>query len=515
MSKAGVESEARRGRYDILALLGRGGMGEVYLAAHRGPSAFAKLVVLKILRTELVADDSMLAMFEDEARVSAQLIHPNIAQTLELCMDETKPYLVMEYLDGQPLSTVFRRLAKQGATISPRVLARIAIDILSALEYAHTSTDLSGAPLHLVHRDVSPQNVFVTYAGQAKLLDFGIAKVVVRSENTKTGVLKGKVAFMAPEQALGLPVDCRVDLFALGMVLLQGLTGKKPWNRTDDMQILLALAAGRIPCPAELLGADVPRALVDVCTRALAANRDDRYWSAREMRVELEAFLESYKDAGDSENVGELLDRLFAEERAEKKALIEGKLKELMDGRWSLPPGAASSRRLKLRTTLVDEGSTPPPTNVPSTSAPASAVPPSERPVLPEARRSGRIALVLASAVALAAGIWFVRPLGQSGSPSAQSASPATAAAENPPPPLEDSAQPAATAPVVVEQPIPRPAASSAAAPSAASQPSTSLATPHARAPKRVSPQSPAPAKHAPMPAPPSSGGAFDLGSQE
>jgi serine/threonine-protein kinase len=492
MNDPETETGARLGRFDILALLGRGGMGEVYLAAHRGPSAFAKLVVLKILRTELLTDDTMLAMFEDEARVSAQLTHPNIAQTLELCVDDSKPYLVMEYLDGQPLSTIFRRLSKHKETMPPRILVRIVLDILGALEYAHSFTDLSGAPMHLVHRDVSPQNVFVTYAGQAKLLDFGIAKVALGAENTKTGVLKGKVAFMAPEQAVGVKVDCRADIFSLGMVLLQGLSGKKPWGPTEDMQILLALAAGKVPSPAELTD-EVPRALVTICARALAANRDDRYSSAREMRADLDAFLASYKDAGESPNLTEFMEGLFADERAEKKTLIETKLKDLMDG---TPQGPLSSGRLKLRNTTTDGTS-----RTPTPSARSSVRPPAD-----EGRRSGRFAIVAVMAVALGAAIWFMKPRAKD-SPAPVQSTPAAANTVDPPPPISAVS---ATATEVQRPPLP------AASFSAPSEPSAIPAVPTVRSPRHIASQTVPTAKRPPTAAAPSSGsGAFDLGSQE
>lgn len=487
-----MESEARLGRYDILALLGRGGMGEVYLAAHRGPSGFAKLVVLKILRSELIADDAMLAMFEEEARVSAQLIHPNIAQTLELCVEEAKPYLVMEYLDGQALSTVFRRLTKQGQTMSVRALAHIIVDVLNALEYAHTSTDLSGQPLNLVHRDVSPQNIFVTYAGQAKLLDFGIAKAVVGSENTKTGILKGKVAYMAPEQALGAKVDCRADIFSLGMVLLQGLTGKKPWSDTDDMKILLALASGIVPSPADLVAPEAPRALVDICTRALAANRENRYSSAREMRLELEEFLASSKEAGESDTVARFVEKLFLEERAEKRALIESKLKEL---KVTTPPeGHLSSRRLKVQQEPTNP--TPSPAALPSPPAVASK------------RGPGRVALLATAAGTVAAVVWIASTHLRSAPPPAQSAAAAVAVTEGDPHGVSASVS-AAPAP---------PSAPSASASAVAS----ASAAPVARPPKHSTTQTASTTKHHTSPARTSGGplssapsNAFDLGSQE
>jgi serine/threonine protein kinase len=324
-------------------------MGEVYLAAHRGPSGFAKLVVLKILRSELTSDDEMMTMFADEARLSAQLSHPNIAQTLELVVDAEQPFLVLEYLDGQPLSAILRKLAKRGQRIPVRVIVKIIIDILHALEYAHGATALSGAPLQVVHRDVSPQNIFVTYAGQGKLLDFGIAKPMLRTEATKAGVLKGKIRFMAPEQATGMDVDHRADLFSLGLVLLHGISGKRPWEDANDSHILLALATRKVPSAREMLAANnqLPQALVQICNRALAVDREARYPTAREMRADLEAFLATTDSAGEPEDAGAFIDELFSTERTEKRSLVETKLKELME------TPTASSMTLPTRTEML------------------------------------------------------------------------------------------------------------------------------------------------------------------
>src|SRR5262245_45560386 len=201
------------GKYQLIANLGHGGMADVYLSVVHGPVGFNKLTVIKRLRPSLAEEQEFLAMFLDEARLAARLNHPNVVQTNEVAEIEGQYYIAMEYLDGQPLNRILTRAQKAG-TLPRELLIRVVADCLAGLHYAHELADYDGSPLGVVHRDASPHNIFVTYDGQTKVVDFGIAKAATRSAETRGGVLKGKVAYMAPEQARSGEVDRRSDVFA-------------------------------------------------------------------------------------------------------------------------------------------------------------------------------------------------------------------------------------------------------------------------------------------------------------
>src|SRR5689334_3257328 len=187
------------GKYRLIAELGHGGMAEVYLAVVRGPAGFNKLVVVKQIRPQLAEDPEFLAMFLDEARLAARLSHPNVVQTNEVGQEGERHFLAMEYLDGQPLSRINQRLGPKGGL--PLVMhLRVIADLLGGLHYAHELSDYDGTPLGVVHRDVTPHNIFITYDGVVKVVDFGIAKARDALTLTKVGIIKGKIAYMAPEQ---------------------------------------------------------------------------------------------------------------------------------------------------------------------------------------------------------------------------------------------------------------------------------------------------------------------------
>src|SRR5580692_2855373 len=235
------------GKYQLLAVLGRGGMADVFLALSRGPMGFSKLVVLKRLRRALADDKGFRNMFLDEARLAARLNHPNVVHTHEVGEDKGNYFIAMEYLEGQSLNKVIHELSKRGETLPELVCARIISDALAGLHYAHELKDFDGTPLDIIHRDVSPHNVFVTYDGQVKLVDFGIAKAALSQVQTEVGVLKGKVAYMAPEQAMGTDVDGRADIFAMGIVLWELLAQERLMTGESAAATLLRLLQQPIP----------------------------------------------------------------------------------------------------------------------------------------------------------------------------------------------------------------------------------------------------------------------------
>ena len=312
------------GKYRLIAELGHGGMAEVFLAIASGPAGFNKLVVLKQIRDQLADDPEFLAMFLDEARLAARLNHPNVVQTNEVGEDGRRYFIAMEYLEGQPLNRVVQRLSKDGRLSLP-MHVRILIDALAGLHYAHELADFDGTPLQVVHRDATPHNIFVTYAGQVKVVDFGIAKALGSSAETRAGVLKGKISYMAPEQALGEKVDRRADVFAVGIMLWEALAGRRPFKGQNDVVILQKLVAGEIPSPGTVRD-DIPELLEAICMKALAHDREERYATAEDMQRALEAALEKLGERPQLRAVGDLVTKTFADERQRIRGVIEAQM---------------------------------------------------------------------------------------------------------------------------------------------------------------------------------------------
>ncbi len=317
------------GKYRLIAKLGHGGMAEVFLAVVTGPGGFNKLQVVKKLRHELTEDAEHLAMFLDEARLAARLNHRNVVQTFEVGEEDGTFYITMEYLEGAPLNKIMGR-----ARVNPPlngVMLRIVADALAGLHYAHELKNYDGTPLNIVHRDASPHNIFVCEDGTTKLVDFGIAKASTRSSETRMGVVKGKVTYMAPEQARCAELDRRADVFVLGIVLWEAIVGKKMWDRAQDLEVLQKLALGKIPkledaCP------DAPEDLLAICAKALAPEAADRYATALDMRNDIVAYMERAKLKISTEDVGEYVTNLFADKRADIKGIIERQIAKLADG---------------------------------------------------------------------------------------------------------------------------------------------------------------------------------------
>jgi eukaryotic-like serine/threonine-protein kinase len=318
------------GRYRLIAQLARGGMGVVYLALVRGPAGFNKLFVVKELKTHLAEDPSFVTMFLEEARLAARLSHPNVVQTIEVGTEGNRHFIAMEYLQGQPLHRLVARAKKTGAALSLEYQLHILVQALEGLRYAHTLADFDGTRLGIVHRDVSPHNIFVTYDGVVKVVDFGIAKALDSSQHTGTGVLKGKVAFMAPELVRGKSADQRVDVFAAGIILWEALAGRRMWaDMSNDMAILNALSEGAIPNVRDYRP-QVPKELALIADRATAVNPDDRYPNAAALQADLENFLKRPGALNVStRDVGQFVGELFEEERTKIQSVIDGHLKVL------------------------------------------------------------------------------------------------------------------------------------------------------------------------------------------
>ncbi|WP_394836564.1 serine/threonine protein kinase [Pendulispora rubella] len=305
------------GKYYLFARLGSGGMADAYLAVARGALNINKLAVVKRLREEHASDPDAREMFLNEARLAARLNHPNVIQTFEAGSEGGCYFIAMEYVDGQPLSRISRRLKRKGRRIDPTIGARICSNALEGLHHAHELADFDGTPLRMVHRDVSPQNIMVTYDGRVKVLDFGIAKAVGTSQ-TAHGIFKGKLAFMAPEQLVGDKVDHRADLFSMGICLWEAATGESLLADETPAKTLFNLMNKSLPLASDV-NSEVPEQLAAIIAKALERNPDDRYASAHEMHMALEEFIRSQRLVTEHD-VGGLPRQLFGDTRERLQA---------------------------------------------------------------------------------------------------------------------------------------------------------------------------------------------------
>ena len=279
-------------RYDIVGRLADGAMGQVYLARITDARGQVFHLVLKRIRPELQNDADMVLMFQDEARIAAQMEHPNIVRLFEVGELDGSLFLSMELVVGVTLEHLLTTLVDRRRFAPVEVAVAIASAVLSALDYAHQFTDMRGRPLNIVHRDISPQNVMVSYAGGIKLLDFGITRAEGRLHQTLPGLLKGKLAYMAPETIEGRAVDARADLFSLGSVLYELLLLKHPFFGSTDAMVLRSIVEEPPVHPSEL-DPNFPEALADILLGALAKDPDHRIQSAAQMRTALETFLQT------------------------------------------------------------------------------------------------------------------------------------------------------------------------------------------------------------------------------
>ncbi len=290
-------------------------MGEVHLARQRGPSGFEKYVVIKTLLPHLVEERDFVNQFFDEARIAAMLSHPNIVQIFDLGEVSGRHYIAMEHVHGVTLRQLASAAEHAGVTVPMGVRCRIAADAGAALDYAHGACNAQGRPLGLVHRDVSPQNVMVSFSGVVKLVDFGVAKANDKLSRTATGVVKGKLAYMSPEQAGGEPLDRRSDVFALGIVLHELLTGRRLFRRENDQATMLAVRRDPI-LPPSSIDASVPRALDAIVLKALERDRERRYSTCGRLVTELDAAVRRLRLAATPLHLSALLQSLFPDDSA-------------------------------------------------------------------------------------------------------------------------------------------------------------------------------------------------------
>jgi serine/threonine-protein kinase len=302
------------GKYRVLGRLGRGRGGDVSLAVDLGPAGVRQWIVVKELREALAAVAEARRMFLDQARLATRFQHPNVVQTFEVVEDGESPYLTMEYLDGQPLENLIRGPKRAQVPLAAQL--QILADALAGLHYVHELTDDDGRPLHVVHGDFSARDVFVTYDGASKIVDFA---------NGRAGLSRESVRFSSPEQAVGTGVvDRRCDVFAAGAVLREILTGQPMWKGLSDGQVLEELAARRIPSPRSVQP-DVPGELDAICVRAMAPEPEARFASAGDLRAAILGYLKACVD------VGTVVSTAFAAERGQMRAVLDKEVRAMRD----------------------------------------------------------------------------------------------------------------------------------------------------------------------------------------
>ncbi|MBN1208193.1 MAG: serine/threonine protein kinase [Myxococcaceae bacterium] len=456
-----VTAPRRFGKYILIRKLAEGGMAEIFLAKQIGAEGFERDVVIKCMLDHFSQSREFVSMFLDEARLAARLHHPNIVQITDLGVADSRYFICMEYLAGEDLDAVIAAAHYKGERIPVPLAARIILSALEGLEFAHNYQE-QGRPLELVHRDISPSNIFVTYQGTVKVLDFGIAKASSRMTQTQPGLLKGKWGYMSPEQARGEPIDARSDLFSLGITFHELLTARRVFEREHEIGVLLALMAQPIPAPSSVRP-EIPPALDRIIAKALERRREDRYASAAEMRTDLEEFLRGTASAPGTSQLAQYMQGLFGPSDVERKTKIPS-LAELggIEGLDQFP----LADPVGYEKTLVRPSD---PIGIPAIAAPAPAQP-------PPARSTGlSMAIGALAAVALlglgGGAVWYFMPrAGPTASVVVQP--PLPPAAEPPPAPVAAApAEPVAPAPApppaepaeVASTPTPKPPRPSAA----------------------------------------------------
>lgn len=289
--QSGADYRGSLGRYALYGEIAAGGMATVHLARLLGPVGFARTVAIKRLHPHLAKDPDFVAMFLEEARLAARVRHPNVVATLDVVSDDGELFLVMEYVAGESLSRLVRKARERGERVPPRYAVGIISGALEGLHSAHDAKSEKGHPLGLVHRDVSPQNVHVGVDGVPRLLDFGIAKATNRVQETRTDQIKGKVAYMSPEQLAKGAIDRRADVYSASVVLWETLTGARLFKADDVPSLVYAIINEEVK-PPSAIAPDLPRGLDEVVMKGLQREAENRWSSAREMAAALESVLQ-------------------------------------------------------------------------------------------------------------------------------------------------------------------------------------------------------------------------------
>jgi len=319
---ASLSPPARIGPYEVLGKLGGGGMATVFLGRKVVGRGIGSVAALKVMLADLAIDPHFVQMFDDEAKLLAVLNHPNLSKTLESGTGDHLGYIAMELLLGRTLADTWEAAHTAEHPFPFALTAWICAQVARGLHHAHDVKDETGAPFHLIHRDVNPSNIFLTYDGSVKLFDFGLAKAQGRTSKTKTGIVKGKVPYLSPEQLSQLPLDRRSDVFSLGTTLWEMTTLTRLFKRENDLDTILAIRNAIVPDPRSFVD-DYPDALWDIVKRSLAADREERHATAVQLADELDAFAASQGARDSSSALVTLLQELFPGERETQARWLE------------------------------------------------------------------------------------------------------------------------------------------------------------------------------------------------
>ena len=331
--------EQHYGKYVLQDRIAIGGMAEIFLARQTGLEGFERTVVLKRIRPHLGDKQSFVRMFLNEAKLAAQLNHPNIIQIHDLGKVGESYFIAMEYLSGRDMRRVIPKAESLGIPFPIVYACKIASQVCEGLYHAHERTDVHGAPLGIVHRDVTPENIFVSFDGGVKVLDFGIAKAANQVELTRAGEIKGKLSYMSPEQCTGKPLDHRSDIFSLGVVLYEWITGFRLFTGESDVQILKSITDGKIYQPSYFKH-EVPEQVEAILMRALQKDPALRYQSAWEMQYELDRFLVANEFTPSNNHLATFMKQLFADELQTERGRLPGRSAQPPTG-GALPAGVA------------------------------------------------------------------------------------------------------------------------------------------------------------------------------
>ncbi|MGA9524508.1 MAG: serine/threonine-protein kinase [Myxococcaceae bacterium] len=319
---------ARFGKYTLVDRIAVGGMAEIFLARQAGLEGFEKTIVIKRIRPHLSKQTNFVRMFLNEAKLAAQLNHPNIVQIYDLGMINESYFIAMEYIFGRDMRRIIPKADQMGIPFPMVYALKIASSVCEGIYYAHQRSDLYGNPLNIVHRDVTPENIFVSFDGTVKVLDFGIAKAANQIEQTRAGEIKGKLSYMSPEQCMGQPLDCRSDIFSLGVVLYEWLTGFKLFTGESEVAILKSITEGKIYRPS-YFKADIPEVVENILMKALEKDREKRYQTAWELQYDLDQFLSQYEFTPSNIHLSNFLRQLFSDELEEEKSRLASRRPEM------------------------------------------------------------------------------------------------------------------------------------------------------------------------------------------
>ncbi|HYO57218.1 serine/threonine-protein kinase, partial [Archangium sp.] len=310
------------GKYLLLDRINIGGMAEVWRGKMFGAGGFERLVAIKRILPNIAEDEEFITMFIDEAKISVQLNHANIAKIEDLGQITNNYFIAMEYIPGKDLRAIFDRCRKKGEPAPVPLVAYVVSKMCEGLDYAHRKKNTQGQDLNIVHRDISPQNVLVSFEGEVKVIDFGIAKAVGKATKTQAGILKGKFGYMSPEQVRGLPLDRRSDIFAIGVCLYEMLTGERLFVGNSDFSVLEKVRKAEV-APPSTYNHRIPETLEKIVLKALARDVDARYQYANELGDDLQRFLLTSESLFGRKDLMQYMKSTFAEDVEREKQRLQ------------------------------------------------------------------------------------------------------------------------------------------------------------------------------------------------